>query len=79
MGKFSPLPSCGDPQACETSRLPHLPDNPLTDGGVSGMLSVRVWAALLQRNAGPSEAVKWATSGSQSASRRNFVLVLNDT
>jgi hypothetical protein len=28
-----PLAGRGDPQGCETSRLPHFLDNRLTDGG----------------------------------------------
>jgi hypothetical protein len=30
--KLSPITGCGGPYGCETSRLPHLPDNRLTGG-----------------------------------------------
>jgi hypothetical protein len=32
-GKVIPVTGHGDPYGCETSRLPHLLDNRLTDGG----------------------------------------------
>jgi hypothetical protein len=32
-GKAIPVTDRGDPQGCETSRLPHIPENRLTDGG----------------------------------------------
>jgi hypothetical protein len=31
--KVIPVTGCGDPQGCETSRLPHFLDSLLTDGG----------------------------------------------
>jgi hypothetical protein len=31
--KVIPVTGRGDPQGCETSRLPHFLDNPLTSGG----------------------------------------------
>jgi hypothetical protein len=33
IGKVIPVTGRGGPLACETSRLPHLPENRLTDGG----------------------------------------------
>jgi hypothetical protein len=37
-GKAIPVTSCGGSQSCETSRLPHFLDNPLTDGGSTKLL-----------------------------------------
>jgi hypothetical protein len=33
MGKAIPVTGPGDPLNCAKSRFPHVPDNPLTDGG----------------------------------------------